>query len=380
MSTREIPGSSISSDVTTDDRPKRPKRQLGLLVKTAITLLFVGLVPLLVFAVITLSQQRTELRRAAEQSMQNNTEAISALVDEWVDKNLRVMRAAASLPAMTSMQGDQQKSMLVAIKQAYPWMYLVQTMGLDGKNIARSDDLPLANYADRQYVRDILGSGKEVGWEAIISRSNNNKPSLALSVPIRGANSQLLGALTISMTIEETSRAVATWKSGTTGFAFLVDDKSKVLAHPRNDFVQTQKQLPDHPLVAAYHADHKQHLLEFTENGKSVLGFVAGNQYGWAVMVQQDEAEMLGPLRSTMNVGVGLLIGAILLVIAIAVLASRVLIKPIVTMTAAADRMSMGELQTPIVARGSDELALLAKSLERLRKSMRAAMSRLSSS
>jgi len=111
-----------------------------------------------------------------------------------------------------------------------------------------------------------------------------------------------------------------------------------------------------------------------------VLGFVEGNQYGWAVMVQQDEAEMLGPLRATMNVGIGLLIAAILLVVAIAVLASRVLIKPIVTMTAAADRMSMGELQTPIVARGNDELALLARSLERLRKSMRAAMSRLSSS
>jgi methyl-accepting chemotaxis protein len=351
---------------------------MGLLAKTSITLLFVGLAPLLAFGVFTLSQQRAGLRTAAEQSMQNNTEAISNLVDEWFDKNVRVLRAAALMPQLTSMQHDEQKKILVAVKQAYPWMYLVQTMGLDGKNVARNDEQPLADYADRQYVRDIINSGKDLGWEAVISRSNNSKPTLAISVPIRGSNNQLLGALCASMTIEDTSRAVATWKSGETGFAFLVDEKSKVLAHPRQDFVLTQKRLPDHPLVAAYHADHKSHLLSFVENDKAMLGYVQGDKYGWAVMVQQEEAELLGPLRSTIAAGIGVLVAAILLVVAIAVMFSRALIKPIVAMTAAADKMSLGELQVPIVARGSDEIAVLARSIDRVRKSMRAAMQRLS--
>jgi methyl-accepting chemotaxis protein len=368
-------GSSVNPDSTSVT--KQPRRQLGLLVKTAITLLVVGLVPLIVFGVVTLSQQRTELRRAAEQSMRNNTEAISALVDEWVDKNVRVLRAAALQPQVISMQGDQTKPVVVAIRQAYPWTYLVQTMGLDGKNIARSDELPLANYADRQYVRDILIDGKDLGWESVIGRSNG-KPSLVISVPIRGANNALLGTMAASMSIEETSRAVATWKSGETGFAFLVDEKSKVLAHPRADYEQTQKQLPDHPLVAAFHADHEPHLLEFTENGKDILGYVEGDKNGWAVMIQQEEAELFGPLRATIAIGIALLVAAVLLVVAIAVVFSRVLIRPIVGMTNAADRMSLGELQVPIVVRGDDELALLARSLERLRKSMRAAMSRLS--
>jgi len=375
----EVTGSSTSGSGSTVDPPKTTRRggRIGLLGKTSITLLLVGLVPLIVFGVITLNQQRKELRSTAEQSMRNNTEAISALVDEWFDKNVRVLRAAVNQPAIAGMQGDQQKAVLVAIKQAYPWMYLVQTMGLDGKNVARSDDLALANYADRQFVRDILSGGKDLGWETVLSRSNNTKPSLVISVPIRGASGQLVGTLTASMTIEETSRAVATWKSGETGFAFLVDEKSKVLAHPRADYVQTQKVLADHPLVAGYHADHKAHLLEYTENGKEILGFVEGDKNGWAVMVQQDEAELFGPLRATITVGVGLLVAAVLLVVAIAVAFSRALIRPIVNMTTAADRMSLGELQVPIVSRGNDELALLARSLERLRKSMRAAMSRL---
>jgi len=379
MSNQEVPsGASRGSDATVEHSAMKPgRKQRGLLAKTSITLLLIGLVPLIAFGVVTLNQQRTELRRSAEQSMKNNTEAISALVDEWFDKNVRVLRAAVRQPQIAGMQQDAQKPVLVAIKQAFPWMYLVQTMGLDGKNVARSDDLPLANYADRQFVRDIVTSGKDLGWETVISRSNG-KPSLVISVPIRGASGQLLGALTASMTIEDTSRAVATWKSGDTGFAFLVDEKSKVLAHPRADYVQTQKVLAQHPLVAAYQADHKAHLLEFAENDKGMLGYVEGNKNGWAVMLQQEASEVLGPLRATLAVGIGLLVAAMVLVIVIAVSFSRALIRPIVAMTAAADRMSLGELNVQIVARGNDELALLARSLERLRKSMRAAISRLS--
>ena len=379
MSTQDVPsGASRGPDATVEHTAIRPRRRkLGLLAKTSITLLLIGLVPLIVFGVITLSHQRTELRATAEQSMRSNTEAISALVDEWFDKNIRVLRAAANQPQIISMQQDQQKPVLVAIKQAYPWMYLVQTMGLDGKNVARSDELPLANYADRQFVRDIITNGKDLGWEAVIGRSNG-KPSILISVPIRNSSNALIGTAVAGMTIEETSRSVATWKSGATGFAFLVDEKSKVLAHPRADYVQTQKLLPDHPLVAAYHADHKPHLLEFTENGKQMLGYVEGDKNGWAVMVQQEEAELFGPLRATLTIGIGLLAAASVLVVVIAVMFSRALIRPIAAMTASANRMSLGELQVPIVARGHDELALLARSLERLRKSMRAAMARLS--
>jgi HAMP domain-containing protein len=52
--------------------------------------------------------------------------------------------------------------------------------------------------------------------------------------------------------------------------------------------------------------------------------------------------------------------------------------RPIVSLTEAADQISMGEgLDTPIKAASSDEIGQLTKSLDRLRASMKAAMSRL---
>jgi len=355
---------------------KRSRAWLGLLGKTSITLLFVGLAPLVAFGVFTLSAQRTSLRVEAQKSMQSNAESIASLVDEWFDKNARVLRAAANQPQIIGMQRDEQSKVLLAIKRAYPWMYLVFTIGVDGKNVARSDEQPLIDYSERQYFRDIVSGGKELAWEAVLGKTSG-KPSLLISIPIRGANGQLVGVLAAGMTIEETSRSVANWKSGNTGFAFLVDEKSKVLAHPRPDFVLAQRRLADHPMVALFHGDHRPHLTSFLENGKETLGYVQGDKYGWAVVVQQEEAELFGPLLATITVGIGLLVAAALLVVAASVLFSRARVRPIVDMTIAADRMSLGELQTPIVARGKDEISVLAKSLERVRKSMRAAMARL---
>jgi hypothetical protein len=53
--------------------------------------------------------------------------------------------------------------------------------------------------------------------------------------------------------------------------------------------------------------------------------------------------------------------------------ASKLLVRPIVNMTHAAERMSMGELDSSIPSAGKNELGMLAKALERLRRSMIAA-------
>jgi HAMP domain-containing protein len=52
--------------------------------------------------------------------------------------------------------------------------------------------------------------------------------------------------------------------------------------------------------------------------------------------------------------------------------------RPIVTLTTVAEQISLGEeLDTPIKSESGDEIGLLTKAIDRLRVSMKAAMSRL---
>jgi HAMP domain-containing protein len=142
--------------------------------------------------------------------------------------------------------------------------------------------------------------------------------------------------------------------------------------------VVSQTRLDGHPLISPQPADGQAHLVRFSEtDGRAIMGYVQGNRFKWAVAIQQDEAELNEPVRQLMTVGLALLAAAAILVALIARLSSRLLIRPIVEMTAAAERMSKGELETPIACAREDELGQLAQALERLRKSMKAAMDRL---
>ena len=347
-----------------------------MLAKTTVTMLAVGLLPLGLFGGITLYQQAERVRADAERSLQVSAERISSQVDEWFDKNVRVLRAAASLPALASMNPEEQTRALTAIQKAYPWMYLVFTVAPDGRNVARSDGKPLVSYADRQYFRDVVTGGKELSWETLIGKTSK-KPALILSVPIL-ANGVVVGVLASAMTVEDVSAILAHWRTGKTGFAFLVDEQAKVVAHPREEYVLAQRQLHEHPLVAAFRRDGQPHAMAFSESSTSeALGYVHGNRFRWAVAIQQEKEELFAPLRQTLTLGLALLVAAAVLVVLTARMASGVLIRPIVEMSQAADRMSTGDLDNPIPVSRTDELGRLARSLERLRISMRAAMARL---
>jgi methyl-accepting chemotaxis protein len=353
-----------------------PRIRFGIRARTTVAMLAVSLVPLGLFGGIALVQQARQLGSQAERSLQASGERISSQVDEWFDKNVRVLRAAASLPAVASMSAEEQTRALGAIQRAYPWMYLVFTISRDGKNVARSDGKPLTDYSDRQYFKDVVTGGKELSWETLIGKTSG-KPAVILAMPIV-ANGGVVGVLAAAMTVEDVSTIIAHWKTGQTGYAFLVDEHAKVVAHPREEFVLGQTRLAEHPLVAAFRQDGRPHALAFTESdGKDALGFVQGNRFRWAVAIQQEKEELFAPLRQTLTLGLALLVAAALLAALTARAASGLLVQPILEMSRAADRMSKGQLDEAIPATGNDELGVLARSLDRLRISMRAAMARL---
>jgi len=63
-------------------------------------------------------------------------------------------------------------------------------------------------------------------------------------------------------------------------------------------------------------------------------------------------------------------------VLTLAFTLARRLVRPIVSLVAAADRLSLGEIESPIHSTSSDELGDLAQALERIRLSLRTAMAR----
>jgi methyl-accepting chemotaxis protein len=349
--------------------------RFGLAVKLMALMLVVSLVPVAVLWGINFRNSSSRIEKDNELLIAQTAAGLGKKVDEWIDKHVRILKFAASVPEIQSMDRVQQEPMLKAIQATYPWMYLVHTMDLTGMNVARDDGHPLANYVDRLYYKEIV-EGKTLAWQTVIGRTSK-KPALIMSGPIM-RNNKLVGVLAICMNIDDISNEVAGWKKGKTGFAFLVDESNKVVAHPNPAYVAEHKDVSKHPLVASFRKSGKPLTLLFQEPnpGAESLGHVVGLSNGWALAIQQQDKEVFAALENDKRFALILLAVTILVVVALSLFASRAVVTPIKALTNVAERMSLGELDVRINVRSRDEIGQLARAVGRMQNSLRLAMSR----
>ena len=353
-----------------------PKMRFGLFTKIIIVMLFISLVPFLSFWGLTWQETNQRIRLDTEALMAQTAEGLGKQVDNWINNNVSILEAAARLPAIISMDQEAQEPYLENIGQQYPYIYLAFTVGLDGMNVARSDGKPLKDYSDRQYYKDII-KGKNLSWQTLIGKTSK-KPALVLSVPIKSGD-QIVGVMAGAMTVDAISQNIATWKAGKSGRAYLIDEKGFVVAHPVKQYVVKRKNLNSDPLIANFRKRGWTTITTQFKNSKgdSALGHVRSTKKGWALVLQQEEAEVFKSLDLVQRSALILLACTILVVTIIAWLSARAIVTPVRKLTDAAERMSLGELNVKIDIKSRDEIGLLAQAVGRMQTSLRLAMNRL---
>jgi methyl-accepting chemotaxis protein len=354
----------------------RRKVRFGLFGKIILVMLLVSLLPFGIFWFITQRETTERIRSDSEALMVQTAKGLGDRIDEWINGNLTALRTAASLPDIAAMDREKQEPVLKAVQREHPWMYLVFTLGADGMNIARSDDQTVRDYADRQYYKDIM-AGKALSWQTVVGRTSN-VPALILAVPIKREN-RVIGVMAAAMTVDELSRSVVNWKKGNTGYAFLLDEKGYAVAHPQKQFVETRENLNNTPLISAFRKKGWTTITTsfINEKGQTALGHARSSGFGWVLALQQEEVEVFDALNVLQNFAIALLAITVLLVIAFSWFSARSLVTPIMKLTDAAERMSLGELNVKIDVDSGDEIGLLAQAIGRMQTRLRMAMQRL---
>ena len=352
------------------------KIRFGLFAKIIIVMLIVSLLPFAIFWGITLRETNLRVQAETEKLMAQTAKGLGEQVDAWIDNNVSVLRTAANLAEIVSMDREKQEPVLKAIQKEYPWMYLVFTLDADGMNVARDDGNLLKDYSDRQYYKDAIG-GKKLSWQTLIGKTSK-KPALVLAVPVKSGG-RLVGVIAAAMTVDVISNNIANWHQGNTGYAFLVDEKGFVVSHPNKQYVVKRKNLNSHPLIAGFRKKGWRTITSnFNEiNGETAFGHVRSNNYGWALVLQQQESEVFVAYNRTQEFALILLASTVVLVLIIAWFSARAIVSPIMKLTDAAERMSLGELNVKIDIKSKDEIGLLAQAIGRMQTSLRLAMNRL---
>jgi methyl-accepting chemotaxis protein len=339
-------------------------------------LLVASLLPLLVTWYIARGVTTDNAVRLAESRLRYEAAQIASRADGWLEVNFETMAEHADTIAMRSMLPELQRPVLIAISNHQPWTQLAFTVAPDGMSLARSDSLAPINYSDRPYFKTAM-AGQPLGQIIGISRTTN-RPAWIFGVPIKDETGKVVGVLAKTNGLNELTDQLASARIGDTGRAILIFPDGKLAGMTGAVFEKELRDWSKHPLFLS-RENIRSGVLHYVDDGRPTIAVLQPIRFGWLVAVQMDESEALRPVAETDRTMLVLLLVAALLSATFAAIFAPGLARPLVRLTAIAEDMSRGNFEHEIPStERRDEIGALSRAIERMTRSLRLAMERLS--
>jgi len=338
-------------------------------------LLVAALLPLLVTWYIARGVTGQNAELLAEARLRYEAGQIALRADGWLELNFESLAEHADTIAMRSMLPELQRPVLVAIANHQKWTDVAFTVGLDGISLSRSDSKTPIDYHDRVYFKTTV-DGQAIGQQMLISRTTN-RPAWVVAVPIKDEQGKVVGVLAKTNGLNQLTDQLANVKIGQSGRAILIAPDGKLAGMTGAVFDKELRDYSKHPLFLN-RENVRGGVLHYVDDGRPTVAVLEPVRFGWLVAVQMDENEALQPVAETDRTMVILLIVATLLAAAFAAIFAPGLSRPLVRLTTIADEMSRGHFDHEIPGtERRDEVGALSRAIERMTRSLRLAMERL---
>lgn len=375
-----------------EERTTRASFQARLIGTTIVVVL-----PLLAAMGLMLIQQaRRQLEVNAGQTLAKAEQSMGEQVLLWLDLRIAAIQNVANSPAIRSMDPDLQKPMLESTAVTYSDFFLISTLDLDGTNIARSDNEPGRDYSNEAWFQKVSTTGQPA-YQPLAGR-DIWKTDLVMAIPIRSAiDGPVLGYLVAHSSLDQISKRFQDTRLGEQGFAILVDEQNRLLAHPdwAQEIVRSSyglQEMNNHPPIAALPSQGAivvdqdatlgtQGMFRFSgQDGYIWQAALARLDNGWGLVVQQREDELLAPIATFQRIALIVLVAGFAMLIPLMLLTVRNSITPIQKLTNTARLIAGGNLEelAPLeITTEPDEIGLLAGTFNSMTLQLRALIGNL---
>lgn len=186
------------------------------------------------------------------------------------------------------------------------------------------------------------------------------------AAPVFDSTTQdVIGAVGYDITLSQLTTALSQYKIGENGFLILCTDGGQVIYHPDSQYIQKQAAQTDWPdsLKSAF-ANHSTGSLNYTVDGVSYSGSL--NQVGscgWYVLSGMPDSEIMADYYSVMHTIIFIFVLGLFLMIAVTLIMSLGISRPLKHLAAVAERIAHGELDVSVQVRSSDETGLVADAI-----------------
>ena len=298
-------------------------------------------IPMLVVSSFLILKSTTTLSDFSENMTLRTVDKLTTTVRTVIDKEVTQVRGlsglnrVAEISAKAKMNGRESvkeegkaldnefHNILKQLGDQYSGIFVSDTNGLTLAGIASTGDTKAyetMNIFDRVYFKEAKAGGK-AGVAPIAKSKATNQPVMVVYSPIRSDAGDFLGILCLTSKVDLLINLVADTKVGETGYAFMLDDKGFVIAHPRREFildlnVSTTKGLEE---LGRSMTSQKRGILDYSFEGKEkISAYAPVGVRGWSIGVIEPKEELLAQVTAFRNQGI--IIGLVLLGVALGVI------------------------------------------------------------
>ena len=359
-------------------------------IKTKLVVFFMGLIVLVIVSLgtISITASREALIKEAESTLSMLAEEGAKNTRSRVETQLSALEMLATDGSMSGMNWSTQKIGLSAVLKNTDYMEL-GVVDLDGK--ANYTDGSTAELADRGYIKKAIAG--EANISDVLISSVTGQPVTMVAAPIYKAK-QVVGVVIGRNDGNAISEIVADYNYGENGYAYMINRKGVVIAHPESEKVLTQFNPIDlaanDPTLQST-ADLFSRMItqdvgidHYEFGGKHMyVAYQAVEGTDWIFAITADEAEVLAATEKLVQEL--MVVVVILLVIAgiATILVGRSLAAPIVGVSKSAQKVAELDLTeeiSPKYLKRKDETGVMARALDNVIKSVRDTVNEISQS
>src|SRR5262244_1552369 len=248
--------------------------------------------------------------------------------------------------------------------------------GKEQLRISRLDPDVVGSQQDfSQSPKFLQARGGKTYWSAVYLK-NDSEPYVTLAVPV---GKYAVEVTTAEVSLNAVQKMVSQIEVGPGGYAYVVDSRNHLVAHPDNRVMRTKQDLSSLAQVRSARAgrsgatadDQVAMVADGLEGGRVLAAHAPIGKLGWLVFVERPAADAYAPLRAPILRSAVIFVLGLLLSVLASVLLARRMVAPIRVLQEGATRIGAGTLDKPIELRTGDEIEALAGSFNTMAASLK---------
>ena len=212
-------------------------------------------------------------------------------------------------------------------------------------------------------------------WSPVYLK-NESEPYVTLAVPV---GKYAVEVTTAEISLGAVQKLVSQIDVGPGGYAYVVDSRDRLVAHPDRRILREGRELSALAQVKAARVDRSGSraddpaalVADGLGGGRVLAAHAAIAPLGWLVFVERPAADAYAPLRAPIIRSAVIFVLGLGLSILASLLLARRMVAPIRVLQEGATRIGAGILDRPIELRTGDEIEALAESFNRMGASLK---------